>query len=87
VTEISNNGSPRVLDSSNFLDRYYKQGWNAKDVKPVRPMSNQHEIPDFLRYAVPMKMAPRQVIQKKMDVVQEGYSRALFEHRILGISS
>ena len=40
-----------------LFDRYYKDGWKEKDVK------NSRNIPDFLKFAVPMEKS-----QRRMDV-------------------
>ena len=49
---------PKSYDMAHdFFDRYYKEGWKEKDVK------NSREIPDFLKFAVPMPMS-----QRRLDV-------------------
>ncbi len=68
------------ISNANFFDRYYKAGWESTDVKfEARGAAEvATDIPDFLKFAVPMKR-PVAVLERKMDdVVYDGYTRARF---------
>jgi hypothetical protein len=83
------NTTPNINNfNAHFFDRYYLKGWDSTtDVKsearakalPEGNWAKQHVIPDFLRFAVPMK---QQAMERKMDVVQQdGYARASYASR------
>ena len=58
--------------------RYYSNGWDSEDAKEEsRARKVPSDLPDFLRYAVPMQR-PKQAMEKKMDVIHAGYARATY---------
>ena len=63
VVEITTEKSKQQPKSFNladdFFDRYYKNGWKEKDAKG----SGSGDIPDFLKFAVPMPAS-----QRRMDI-------------------
>ena len=63
-----------------FMDRYYGEGWNSRDVKSEATRNakgnarSAMQLPDFLRYAVPMKQKAVKM-EQRMDT---GYAKAMY---------
>ena len=74
VTELRQHPVPR------FMDRYYGEGWNSRDVKSEATRNakgnarSAMQLPDFLRYAVPMKQKAVKM-EQRMDT---GYAKAMY---------
>ena len=77
VTEI---GQRPQQPLPRFMDQYYGEGWNSRDVKSEATRNakgnarSAMQLPDFLRYAVPMKQKAAKM-EQRMDT---GYAKAMY---------
>ena len=62
-----------------FMDQYYGEGWKSRDVKSEATKNSKGnarsamQLPDFLRFAVPMKQTVK--MEERMDT---GYAKAMY---------
>ena len=78
VTEI---GQQPQQPLPRFMDQYYGEGWNSRDVKSEATKNSKGnarsamQLPDFLRFAVPM---PRKHTVKMEERMDTGYAKAMY---------
>ena len=64
-----------------FMDKYYGEGWNSRDVKSEATKNSRGnarsamQLPDFLRFAVPMPTKQAAKMEERMDT---GYAKAMY---------